>query len=72
VFDTGRQVGESAVVLIEQGQYQGYGYLDVEDSAASPEVLRDAIRPLPGNPETNRIVQRFLQKNRHLKTRPLL
>ena len=70
VFDIGRQPGESAVVLIEQGQYQGYGYLDLEDSPLDPEALRSAIRPLPGNPETNRIVQRFLQKNRHLKTCP--
>lgn len=71
VLDIGRHGEELAVVLIEQGQYQGFGYIDKEDFRNDLEVLRDAIRPLPGNPETNRIVQRYIEKHKHLKIVPI-
>jgi DNA polymerase-3 subunit epsilon len=59
VVDRGRHSDEYAVVLVEDGAYCGYGYVD-RDAADDPRALRDAVRPHPGNPETTRIIQRFL------------
>jgi DNA polymerase-3 subunit epsilon len=55
----GRAPGEAAVVLIEEGRYRGFGYVD-ETTTANPEDLRTAIRPTHGWPDTARIIQRYL------------
>jgi len=63
ILDTGRDQDELGVILVEEGNYQGYGYINQEDSDLSVDMLRDAIRPYPGNPETTRLIQRFLSKS---------
>jgi len=62
VLDRGRHTDEYAVVLVEDGTYCGYGYVD-RDTADDQTALRNAVRPHPGNPETTRIIQRFLADN---------
>lgn len=66
ILDYGRQRDERAVVLVEDGQYIGFGYIDIDD-ANNSDALRDAIKNYPGNPETNRIIQRFLSQNNKVK-----
>ncbi len=70
IIDNGRTEAEKAVVLVEDGQYQGFGYFDSENGGAGLEVLRDSIKLRPGNPETARIVMRFLDKNVGVKVIP--
>lgn len=55
----GRQPGEQAVVLVEEGRYQGFGYVE-EEALGAAEDLRTAIRPTRGWPDTARIIQRYL------------
>jgi DNA polymerase-3 subunit epsilon len=63
VLDRGRDLDELGVVLVEEGNYKGHGYINQMDSSLSMDELRDAIRPFPGNPETTRLIQRFLSKD---------
>ena len=70
IVDEGRSPDECAVVVVENGHYQGFGYLDLSE-AASTEALRDCIRPQQSNPEVLRIIRLFLRKNPTVKKIPL-
>lgn len=64
ILDNGRSRQEKSVVLIENGNYQGFGYIDEEEMNGDPEQLRDIIKPFSGNPETTRIIQRYIHDNK--------
>jgi len=66
ILDSGRHRSEYAVVLVQNGAYQGFGYVSQEDNL-TPEVLMDAIKAYPGNPETTRIIQRYLHQHESAK-----
>lgn len=67
VIDQGRGEDECSVVLVEDGHLRGYGYLDREAADNTEENLRNALRPVHGNAETNRIIGRFLSENPNLR-----
>ncbi len=69
ILDKGRHPEERSVVLVAGGNYQGFGYID-RDVAELPQVL-DAIKPVRGNPETRRIIQRYLGKKHSAQIIPL-
>lgn len=66
VVDTGRSPEEYAVVEVKNGNYYGFGYIHKE-TQQGPAALESAIRAYPGNPETRRIIQRFLSKSKSYK-----
>ncbi len=59
----GRTSDEKAVVLVESGHYKGYGYINVEDFNYGIEEIKEAIKYVPINPETNGIIRTYLHKN---------
>lgn len=63
LIDEGRNPEERALVFVENGMYQGFGYLDVADLNGNPDALGDAVKKFPGNPETNRIIHRYMQQH---------
>jgi DNA polymerase-3 subunit epsilon len=63
IIDQGREEAEYAVIMVEDGHLRGYGYLDREAYALDADALREAVRPVVGNAETNRIIARFLSSN---------
>ncbi len=67
IFDCGRTPEEQSVVLVEGGIYSGFGYIDRSDSFDNLRDLKSCIRFYSGNPETTRIVQRFLSENGRVK-----
>ena len=60
---SGRTPDEKAVVLVEEGHYQGYGYMHIDDLRLRIEEIKEAIKYVPTNPETNGIVRSYLYKN---------
>ena len=62
LLDKGRTTEEYAVIQVKDGNYYGFGYLHIEDQSNDMEVLYDVVKPYPGNPETRRIIQRFMSK----------
>ncbi|NUO01175.1 MAG: 3'-5' exoribonuclease [Saprospiraceae bacterium] len=66
ILDRGRHTDEYAVVLVEGGAYCGFGYVD-RDHADDVNALRDVVRYRAGNPETTRIIQRFVADNETVK-----
>ena len=71
IVDEGRAPGEYAVILVENGNFQGFGYLDDDALERDPPQLRDIIPPYPGHPETTRLIQRYLNKNPKVKRIPV-
>jgi DNA polymerase-3 subunit epsilon len=67
VVDIGRNQDECSVILVENGNYSGFGYLEKDDFPNHAEALRDTIKSYPGNPETNRIIRKHLAENPKLK-----
>lgn len=62
IIDQGRHTEEVSVVLIEHGNYCGFGFLDKDQLHGDLTSLRNAIQIYPGNPETRRLIQRYLSK----------
>lgn len=66
ILDCGRTPDEQAVVLVENGRYRGYGYRPMPKRfVANPcrKKLRAVVKPAVGNPETARIIKRYLRDN---------
>ncbi len=68
LIDKGRTPDENAVVLVEGGEYQGYGYVNMGEVDGNDfESLKEAVEAFESNPEVKRIVRRFLGGNHRLK-----
>lgn len=67
LLDKGRESAENSVVLVENGEYQGYGFVETAELNGHLEELRDAIKWQEHNPEVMRILQGFLAKPRGIK-----
>ena len=70
IVDQGRSKDEKAVVLIEEGQYKGFGYFSTEDNIGDVETVRDTIKNYAHNQDVTRIIRQFLYKG-DMKVIPL-
>lgn len=61
LIERGRTPQERAVVLVREGQLAGYGFVETSEGLSLEELL-DAVRHMPGNPETTRIIQGYLHR----------
>ncbi len=64
IVDEGRTSGEKSVVLIEEGKYQGYGYINEEDVQYGVEEIKEAIRETTFYPIMNKIIWNYLQHHK--------
>ena len=71
MIDTGRTETEKAVVLVEQGHYGGYGYIEAEEIRGE-DSLRAVIKSVQGNAETAKIIRRFLAGKHRAKVIPII
>lgn len=62
IRDRGRDANENAVVLIEEGVYRGYGFIDQQLEVSSLEDIEAFIIPQKNTLETQRIVESLLPK----------
>jgi DNA polymerase-3 subunit epsilon len=63
IIDDGRHDKEVSAVKIENGQYIGYGYLDVNAIGSDSGILHDSIRPFKDNRDIQVILRGYLRKN---------
>ncbi|PVW16542.1 exonuclease domain-containing protein [Marixanthomonas spongiae] len=68
IIDRGRDVEERSVVLIEAGQYKGFGYFNLNHQITNPEILKTLINPMQNNRDVQHIIQNYLRKNKKVKT----
>jgi len=67
LIDQGRNGEEKGVVLVENGEYRGFGYANLAEMNGNLEDLKDVIRPFESNPDTKRIVRRFFLESGKVK-----
>lgn len=59
LFDRGRTHDEEAVVLVQNGEYRGFAFINKEEAHDIPSII-DSIKFLHSHPDTARIIQRFV------------
>ncbi len=67
ILDQGRNLEERAIVLVENGQYKGFGYIEQENINGNIDELKDAIKPFNHNPDVVKIIMHFLNKGKNLE-----
>jgi DNA polymerase III subunit epsilon len=68
IIDRGREVDERSVILIENGEYKGFGFYNLNFQIDNSEVLRSIITPMQNNRDAQHIIQGYLRRNKVLKT----
>ena len=63
VMDRGRHNEEQSLILIENGNFSGYGYMDAADVVIDPEDLRRLIKRQLYHPDTNDLVRSWMRQN---------
>ncbi|MDD5507840.1 MAG: exonuclease domain-containing protein [Bacteroidales bacterium] len=64
IIDTGRTNDEKALVMVENGKYLGFGYVDSGIATSDVEFLRTCIRPFDDNRDARMIIRGYLSRNR--------
>lgn len=64
IIDSGRTQGEKALVMVENGKYLGYGYIDETVATSDVDFLRSCITPFEDNREVRSIIRGYLSRNR--------
>ena len=62
IVDEGRHQGEKVIVLIEEGVYRGFGYVDSNLSGHLPAHWINEIKKYPANPEVHKIIRHYIAK----------
>ncbi len=59
----GREVGENAIVLIEENEVIGYGFTNLAFQEADLEILKSILNPVDNKPLAKIIVKNYLKNN---------
>ncbi len=63
IMDRGRNTEERSVILIEDGKYCGYGYIDNTHQFTHPAELKEIINRTSYYPDCNDLVRGFIRSN---------
>ncbi len=67
VIDRGRDVDERSAILIENGEYRGYGFYTLNHQVNHIDILRSIITPMEENPDAKHLIQSYLRKRKVMK-----
>ncbi|AWA30078.1 exonuclease [Flavobacterium magnum] len=67
IIDRGRTVNERSAVLIEDGVYKGFAFYDLNYQINNISILKNILVSMPNNRDTAHIIQKHIQRTRHLK-----
>ena len=62
LIDKGRVPGEKSVILIEENQYRGYGYAELEHQITNRTVLKNLVNPSMDSESHNIIIKEYLSR----------
>ncbi len=63
IIDKGRNSEESSVVVIENGSYLGFGWIDKEEQVTIPEEFKEHISLMMDNGDVRKIISGYLKRN---------
>jgi DNA polymerase-3 subunit epsilon len=64
ILDKGRVINEKSVVMIENGKYLGFGFIDLTYFGGSMDEFRDCIKEYEDNRDIQKIINGYLQKKK--------
>lgn len=67
VIDRGRDIDERSALLVEEGEFKGIGYFNLNYQLNNLEIIRSIITPMESNRDAQHIIQSYLRKNHRLK-----
>lgn len=68
VIDRGRDIDERSAILIENGEFRGLGFFNLNYQINNVEILKSIITPMKNNRDIQHIIQSYLRKNKQVKT----
>ncbi len=60
VIENGKGDEEKALILVENGHFQGYGFVDFTNGSTDVESLKEYVKPEPFNPEADLIIRNYI------------
>ena len=67
LLDKGRHEDEQSVILIENGHFAGYGYVDKSEAISSAEELKSYILQKTYYPDADELVRFYLKRKNKMK-----
>ena len=67
IIDRGREIDERSAILIENGEYKGYGFYNLNYQINTIDVLNSIITKMESNKDTQHIIQTYLRRNKKIK-----
>ena len=64
IIDRGRYIDEKSVIVIENGEFKGLGYFDLNHQINNHEVLLSLITPMSNNRDNQHIIQSYVRRHR--------
>ncbi len=64
MIDRGRTAEERSVIVIENGLYKGFGFLDISASYLQVEDLKSCVTHAPDTREIRQIIRSWIRKNK--------
>lgn len=71
VIDRGRDIDEKSALLVEEGQFRGIGYFNLNHQLNNMDIIKSIITPMKSDKDAQHIIQNYLRKNSRLKIIPL-
>lgn len=72
VIGRGRDIDEKSALLVEDGQFKGIGYFNLNYQLNNMEIIKSIITPMKSDRDAQHIIQNYLRKNNKLKIIPLI
>ncbi|WP_299212246.1 exonuclease domain-containing protein [uncultured Dokdonia sp.] len=63
IKEKGRTSSETCLILVENGEYKGYGFIDQEVSIADFDQFATHIKPFKNTYHTSKIISGYMRKN---------
>lgn len=67
VIDRGRDIDEKSALLVEDGEFKGYGYFNLNHQINNIDIIRSIITPMKNDRDAQHIIQSYLRRNSRLK-----
>jgi DNA polymerase III subunit epsilon len=64
LVDKGRHENERSIVLVQNGKYKGYGFVELEFLASPPSTLIHCVEPYMDTKDVRQIIQLYLRQNK--------
>lgn len=67
VIDRGREIDEKSALLVEEGEFKGIGFFNLNHQMNNLDIARSIITPMTNDKDARHIIQSYLRKNNKLK-----